>query len=79
VKRPVRRILATEVVSTGLRFLVNLTLTEGGVHVARVTLQHIWKKYTNDVAAVKDFNLDIEDKEFVVFGLGIVDLSKQPL
>jgi multiple sugar transport system ATP-binding protein len=35
--------------------------------VARVTLQHIWKKYTNDVAAVKDFNLDIEDKEFVVF------------
>jgi multiple sugar transport system ATP-binding protein len=35
--------------------------------MARVSLQHIWKKYTNDVAAVKDFNLDIEDKEFVVF------------
>ena len=35
--------------------------------MARVKLQHVWKKYTNDVAAVKDFNLDIEDKEFVVF------------
>ncbi|GMA50263.1 ABC transporter ATP-binding protein [Alicyclobacillus contaminans] len=35
--------------------------------MARVKLEHVWKKYTNEVAAVKDFNLDIQDKEFVVF------------
>lgn len=35
--------------------------------MARVQLANIWKKYTGDVVAVKDFNLDIQDKEFVVF------------
>ncbi|WP_029422625.1 ABC transporter ATP-binding protein [Alicyclobacillus macrosporangiidus] len=35
--------------------------------MARVQLQHVWKKYNNDFVAVKDFNLDIQDKEFVVF------------
>lgn len=35
--------------------------------MARVHLHNIWKKYSGDVVAVKDFNLDIQDKEFVVF------------
>jgi len=35
--------------------------------VARVQLNNIWKKYSGDIVAVKDFNLDIQDKEFVVF------------
>jgi multiple sugar transport system ATP-binding protein len=35
--------------------------------MARVQLHQIWKKYSGDVVAVKDFNLDIQDKEFVVF------------
>src|SRR5690606_20377536 len=26
-----------------------------------------WKKYPGDVVAVKDFNLTIEDKEFIIF------------
>lgn len=35
--------------------------------MADLQLKNIWKIYPGDVAAVKDFNLDIEDKEFVVF------------
>ncbi|MCL6454826.1 MAG: ABC transporter ATP-binding protein [Alicyclobacillus sp.] len=35
--------------------------------MARVQLNSIWKRYSGDVVAVKDFNLDIQDKEFVVF------------
>lgn len=35
--------------------------------MARVQLNSIWKKYAGDVIAVKNFDLDIEDKEFVVF------------
>ncbi|MBX5435939.1 MAG: sn-glycerol-3-phosphate ABC transporter ATP-binding protein UgpC [Alicyclobacillaceae bacterium] len=35
--------------------------------MARVLFKNIWKKYSGDVVAVKDFNLDIQDKEFVVF------------
>ncbi len=34
--------------------------------MARVQLAHIWKRYGNN-SVVKDFNLDIQDKEFVVF------------
>ncbi len=34
--------------------------------MANVTLNHIYKKYGEEVVAVKDFNLEIEDKEFVV-------------
>jgi multiple sugar transport system ATP-binding protein len=33
--------------------------------MARVSLKHVWKKYS-EAMIVKDFNLDIEDKEFVV-------------
>lgn len=35
--------------------------------MAGLSLRHIWKIYPGDVAAVKDFNLEIEDKEFIVF------------
>jgi multiple sugar transport system ATP-binding protein len=35
--------------------------------MAGLSLRHIYKVYSGDVAAVKDFNLEIEDKEFIVF------------
>ena len=35
--------------------------------MADLSLRHIYKIYSGDVAAVKDFNLEIEDKEFIVF------------
>ena len=35
--------------------------------MANLSLQHIYKIYPGDVTAVKDFNLELEDKEFVVF------------
>lgn len=35
--------------------------------MARVQLKGIQKIYSGNVQAVKDFNLDIQDKEFVVF------------
>ena len=35
--------------------------------MAQLSLQHIQKIYDNQVHVVKDFNLDIEDKEFIVF------------
>lgn len=35
--------------------------------MASLSLRHIYKVYPGNVTAVKDFNLEIEDKEFVVF------------
>ncbi len=35
--------------------------------MAELKLQNIYKIYDNKVTAVKDFNLDIQDKEFIVF------------
>ena len=35
--------------------------------MASLSLQHINKTYPNGFQAVKDFNLDIEDKEFIIF------------
>ena len=35
--------------------------------MASLSLKHICKKYDNGFEAVKDFNLDIEDKEFIIF------------
>ena len=35
--------------------------------MSSLKLNNIWKIYPGDVAAVKDFNLEIEDKEFIVF------------
>lgn len=35
--------------------------------MSNLSLRHIYKVYSGNVTAVKDFNLEIEDKEFVVF------------
>ena len=35
--------------------------------MASVQLKHVFKRYPNGFEAVKDFNLDIEDKEFIIF------------
>ena len=35
--------------------------------MASLSLEHIYKKYPNGFEAVKDFNLDIKDKEFIIF------------
>jgi multiple sugar transport system ATP-binding protein len=35
--------------------------------VAEVNLEHIYKRYGGNVTAVKDFNLNIKDEEFMVF------------
>lgn len=35
--------------------------------MAELLLEHIYKIYDNNVTAVKDFNLHIQDKEFIVF------------
>lgn len=35
--------------------------------MANISLQHIYKKYPNGFEAVKDFNMEIEDKEFIIF------------
>ncbi|MDD6449014.1 MAG: ATP-binding cassette domain-containing protein, partial [Lachnospiraceae bacterium] len=35
--------------------------------MSSLSLEHIGKKYPNGFEAVKDFNLDIADKEFIIF------------
>lgn len=35
--------------------------------MASVQLKNVCKKYPNGYEAVKDFNLDIQDKEFIIF------------
>ena len=35
--------------------------------MAGLSLEHIGKKYPNGYEAVKDFNLEIADKEFIIF------------
>ena len=35
--------------------------------MASLSLRHVYKKYPGNVVAVKDFNLEIEDKEFIIF------------
>jgi len=39
----------------------------GEKRMASLSLRHIYKIYPGNVTAVKDFNLEIEDKEFIVF------------
>ena len=34
--------------------------------MASLSLRHIYKKYPGSVVAVKDVNLEIKDKEFIV-------------
>ena len=43
-----------------------MTWTDGGLLMATVTFDHVYKKY-GDVTAVSDFNLEIGDGEFMVF------------
>lgn len=38
----------------------------GGISMAKVLLKNVYKIYGLDIMAVKDFNLEIEDKEFIV-------------
>jgi len=35
--------------------------------MAKVTLEKVWKIYPGNVTAVRDFNLEVRDKEFVIF------------
>ena len=35
--------------------------------MAELSLKHIYKRYPNGFEAVKDFNLDVADKEFIIF------------
>ena len=35
--------------------------------MASIQLKHIYKKYPNGFEEVKDFNMDIEDTEFILF------------
>ena len=39
----------------------------GIIAMASLSLKHINKTYPNGFEAVKDFNLEIEDKEFIIF------------
>ena len=42
--------------------------------MASLSLQHINKTYPNGFEAVKDFNLEIEDKEFIIFVTNLPDV-----
>ena len=44
-----------------------LSKLKGEIKVAGLKLKNIEKRYSNGFVAVKDFNLDIEDKEFIIF------------
>ena len=35
--------------------------------MAELSLKHVYKRYPNGFEAVKDFNLDVADKEFIIF------------
>ena len=35
--------------------------------MSNLSLRHLYKVYPNGVKAVNDFNMEIEDKEFIVF------------
>ena len=47
--------------------------------MAELSLQHVDKIYDNNVQAVFDFNLEVKDKEFIVFvgpsGCGKIDYT----
>ncbi len=46
---------------------VKSSISEGVLIMASLSLKNIQKVYPNGFQAVKDFNLEIEDKEFVIF------------
>ena len=35
--------------------------------MAELSLKHVYKRYPNGFEAVKDFNLEVADKEFIIF------------
>ncbi len=46
--------------------------------MAQLSLQHIQKIYDNQVHVVKDFNLEIADKEFIVFSARRAAVNRPP-
>ena len=48
--------------------------------MASISLKGIYKIYPGDVTAVSDFNLEIEDKEFIILvgpsGLSLIHISE---
>ena len=53
----------------GILFVIHLynkRFKQGGRYMANLSLRHINKIYDNKVQAVFDFNLEIQDKEFIV-------------
>jgi len=46
--------------------------------MASVTFDHVVKRYTADLTVVKDFNVDIKDKEFMVLVGRRVAASRPP-
>lgn len=45
--------------------------------MAQLSLKHIQKIYDNRVHVVKDFNLEIEDKEFIVLSARPVAVNRR--
>jgi len=43
-----------------------LRINIGGEEMASLKLKNVYKRYDGGVVAVNDFNLDIEDKEFII-------------
>lgn len=52
---------------TRIKKTVSQSTYKGEMEMAELRLEHIYKMYDKDVTAVKDFNLHIQDKEFIVF------------
>src|SRR5471030_2756833 len=50
-----------------MKFENYITKIREEINMAGLSLKNIYKIYEGDVTAVKDFNLEIEDKEFIVF------------
>lgn len=50
-----------------LKIVKMLTKNLGGIFMAELRLEHITKSYDKKAIAVDDFNLHIQDKEFIVF------------
>ena len=44
-----------------------ITMNRRFLYMSSLSLEHICKVYPNGFEAVKDFNLDIQDKEFIIF------------
>ena len=42
--------------------------------MASLSLKNVCKVYPNGFEAVKDFNLDVADKEFIIFVLSLIHI-----